>query len=89
MKILILISSVLLAFPSFAQMKPQDKSHEETVGMHESMAKAHQQAADCLKSGKNEQDCKKEFQQMCKDSGGPEKCEHWMKHQKMEKKSKQ
>ena len=37
--------------------------------MHEKMAKAHSDAAECLKSGKPHDECRKNFKAACKDSG--------------------
>ena len=48
-----------------------DASHIE---MHEKMSKAHQQAADCLKSGKSADECRQSFQAMCKDAGELGQC---------------
>lgn len=71
------IVSMLVANVALAQTKETatapatDTSHIE---MHEKMAKAHQQAADCLKSGKSVDDCRQSFQAMCKDAGEPGHC---------------
>jgi hypothetical protein len=92
MKSIILSAALLCAANfSFAQDKASVKSTEENqehIQMHEQMAKAHQQAADCLKSGKSKEECRKVFHSMCKEAGGPEKCGPDMMHQKMEKKDK-
>jgi hypothetical protein len=89
----IILSVVLICAThvSFAEDKTPVKAadqNQEYVQMHEKMATAHQQAADCLKSGKSEDECRKAFHEMCKGSGGSEKCGQWMMHHKMWKKSK-
>jgi hypothetical protein len=89
-----IILSVLIVcatHASFAEEKAAAKAAEqgqEHVQMHEQMAKAHQQAADCLKSGKSEEECRKAFYEMCKETGGPDKCGPWMMRHKMGKKAK-
>ncbi|MFN8791913.1 MAG: hypothetical protein ACK5Y2_10715 [Bdellovibrionales bacterium] len=92
MKSIILLAALLGAANfSFAQDKAWTKSGEKNqdhIQMHEQMAKAHQQTADCLKSGKSEDECRKDFHDMCKEAGGPEKCGPWMMHHKMGKKAK-
>lgn len=73
----------------FAQDKDPAKESEqkqEHIKMHESMMKAHQQAVDCLKSSKPEEECRKAFHEMCQESGGPDKCGPGMMHHKMGRK---
>ncbi len=85
---LVVLSSAVF---SFAQDKTPAKAMDQKqshIQMHEQMAKNHQQAADCLKSGKAEDECRKAFQEMCKEAGGPDKCGPWMQHHKMGKKGK-
>lgn len=89
----LVFSALLLCAPStgFAEDKAPVKNNEQNqdhIQMHERMAKAHQQAADCIKSGKTEEDCRKAFHEMCKEAGGPEKCGPWMMHHKMGRKGK-
>ena len=73
----IFFAIMLISGMAIAQSKPVatppvvDAGHIE---MHEKMAKAHQQAADCLKSGKTFDECRAAFQMMCKESGEPGNC---------------
>lgn len=61
----------------------------EHIKMHENMIKAHQEAAECLRSGKSEDECRKAFHEMCRENGGPDKCGGpWMMHHKMGRKNK-
>lgn len=53
---------------------------QEHIKMHESMMKAHQQAADCLKSGKSEDECREAFRNACQEAGGPYMCGEGMRH---------
>ncbi len=72
------------AYAYAAESTPAKETGEfhARMQMHEKMAKAHQEAADCLKSGKTEMDCKSAFRAMCKDAGGYEMCGHMSKHYK-------
>lgn len=91
MKAIIFLAAVAGAMPSFAQDKAPTKEVDQKqahVQMHEQMAKMHQQAADCLKSGKSEDECRKSFHEMCRESGGPEMCGPGMMHHQMGKKGK-
>lgn len=69
---------------SFAQDKAPAKNskevdlNQERIQMHEGMMKAHQQAAECLKSGKTNEECRSSFQEMCQSAGGSSKCGPWM-----------
>lgn len=90
MKIIILLILISGAVSSFAQDKEPTKEVDQKqshVLMHEQMAKAHQQAADCLKSGKTAEECRKAFHEMCKESGNPDMCGPRM-HHKMGRKTK-
>lgn len=90
MKTIIFLAAVLGAMPSFAQSNTTAKETEPKMShlqMHEQMAKAHQQAADCLKSGKSQDECRKGFEDMCKESGSHEMCGSGMMHRKMDKKA--
>tara|TARA_B110001454_G_C12723270_1_gene436129 strand:- start:5485 stop:5772 length:288 start_codon:yes stop_codon:yes gene_type:complete len=51
------------------------------IEMHKKMMAAHQQAAECLKSGKQEEDCREIFQKMCLEANGHRKCGPWMMNQ--------
>jgi hypothetical protein len=89
----IILSAIIIcaAQVSFAEEKAPAKSTEQSqehLQMHEQMANAHQQAADCLKSGKSEEECQEAFHEMYKETGGPDKCGPWMMHHKMGKKTK-
>lgn len=78
--------AALLGIVQFALAQDQAPTQEqspapiqEAVQMHEKMAKAHQQAVECLKSGKTEDECREAFHAMCKDAGGPKMCNSWMR----------
>lgn len=90
MKALVMfLTLMLVVFPSIAADTAADKPvdyKQENIMMHEKMMVAHQQAAECLKSGKTEEECRTAFQGMCKEVGGMEKCGPWMMHQKRSKK---
>lgn len=91
MKSIIFLMMVLGAMSSWGQDKITGTEAEQKpspIQMHEQMAKAHQQAADCLKSGKSEEECRSAFHDMCKGAGGPGKCDGWMMHHKMGRKGK-
>ena len=64
------------------------KAEQSQIQMHEQMAKAHQQAVDCLKSGKSEEECRKAFHQTCEEAGGPGNCGPWMMHHRAGRKGK-
>ncbi len=90
-----ILSAILICLThiSFAEEKAPPKAADQNqhIQMHEQMAKAHQQAADCLKSGKPAEECKKAFHEMNKEMGEHENCGHGMKHHKhhkMDKKAK-
>lgn len=91
MKRIIFLATLFIAMHSFAQDKDtakKDDKKQSHLQMHEEMVKAHQQAVDCLKSGKSEDECRKAFHEMCKNSGGREMCGPGMMRYKMDKKSK-
>ncbi len=67
-----------------SKMKMMD-SPQSRMQMHEQMAKAHQDAADCMKAGKSEEDCRLAFHKMCKGSEDSEMCEPMTKHHKKSK----
>ncbi len=84
MKTIIFLIAAMSAI-SFAQKKSVTKEVESKqfyIQMHEQMAKAHQQFAECLKSGKPEEECRQSFKGMCENFGGADKCGPWM-HRKM------
>lgn len=74
--VLLSVSFLIISSVGMAQDKAAAKpsSVAEHVQMHEQMAKAHQQAADCLKSGKPEEECRKAFHESCQGMGCGEKC---------------
>lgn len=80
-------TSFSLAADDKTSAKGTDSKSQHTQ-MHEHMAKAHQQAAECLKSGKSEEECRKDFHEMCKESGAPDKCGSWMMKNKKGSKAK-
>lgn len=65
----------LLATTAFAQGGGKQKSTQAGtdlkahIEMHEKMAKAHDQAADCLKDGKPIEECRAEFKKACPGDG--------------------
>lgn len=70
---IMLFSGMAIAQTNTAPKPPLvDTGHIE---MHEKMAKAHQQTADCLKSGKIFDECRAAFQMMCKESGESGNCD--------------
>ncbi len=87
MKNLILMMAVM-SFVSLAsaddKSMPMDKEHH--MQMHEQMAKAHQQAADCLKAGKPEEECRAAFHKMCDEASGTGHCGEGMMHDHMKHK---
>jgi hypothetical protein len=78
-KLILAVAIVCLAGGSYAEEKESEMKNgkderQETMMMHEQMAKAHQQAADCIKTGKPEEECWSNFRTMCKSAGGYERC---------------
>jgi hypothetical protein len=74
MHLAVVLSAALFAFAAAAQTPaPKDKKEDghkkETVAQHRAMAKAHDDAAKCLESGKEEKQCHKELQDACKGLG--------------------
>lgn len=71
MKIFFMVA-MFVASSSFAQADDSKDSKKQLAAnishaeMHEKMSKAHQQAADCIKSGKPIEECREEFRTMCK-----------------------
>lgn len=57
--------------PAASPSADANAAHAE---MHEKMAKAHQDAAACLKSGKTMKECGEAFHAACKDTGAPGMC---------------
>ena len=77
MKNLLLLCAGLMALSLYAKAEDKAKApstKESHVQMHEDMAKAHQKAADCLKSGKPEEECRNEFMNEAKTHGGADHC---------------
>lgn len=54
----------LMALPAMAQHS--DKERQEDIKRHRAMAAAHEGAAQCLASGKDEKVCTERLQQACK-----------------------
>jgi uncharacterized protein involved in copper resistance len=73
----ILTAVLLAAFAIGAQAQPTPKPKEdkeaahkkEAVAQHRAMAKAHEDAAKCLESGKEEKACHDQLQRDCKGIG--------------------
>ncbi len=86
----LLILAVVMVFGGALSAEEKDSAkmpmgHDEHIQMHEKMSKAHHEAAECLKSGKPEEECKTAFHKICEDSGKPEMCGHSMEHHKKTK----
>jgi hypothetical protein len=61
------LTAVLLgATLSVAHAQESDKEKKEDIQRHRAMASAHEAAAKCLESGKNEDVCSKQLQAACK-----------------------
>ena len=91
MKTLVFFILTIFFLPSMAQEQQPPKEVElklSHVQMHERMAKAHQQAVDCLNSGKSEDDCRKTFRDLCQQAGGSEMCASGMMNHRAGKKPK-
>lgn len=73
------MSSVFAADDKKETDKKSDMMMPNMMQMHENMAKAHQDAANCLKSGKSEDECRMAFQAACKEHGGRGECGMMMK----------
>lgn len=77
-------SSMLIAFLAINNVgatteKESDAKHRaETVAQHKAMAKAHEEAAKCLESGKPEESCHEQLLKACKGLGIGKRC--GMKH---------
>lgn len=64
MKTLLVLITTLLALNAHAESKEEHK--KETIAQHQAMAAAHQAAAQCLSSGKDEKICHTELAAACK-----------------------
>ncbi len=64
--LLVLIGIALTATMSIAAESHGKKETEEDIARHRAMATAHENAAQCLASGKGEAVCNKELQVACK-----------------------
>jgi Ni/Co efflux regulator RcnB len=70
--VVVVAAAVLLATGASAQTKPaapaaaMSDHAKKDVARHRAMAAAHEAAARCLESGKNEEVCQKELQEACK-----------------------
>lgn len=71
-------------------LKAEAEVKQVHIQLHEKMMQTHQQAVDCLKSGKPEDECAKAFHRMCKEASGHRNCGPWMTEhmQKRDKKRK-
>ncbi len=82
-----LLLALLFCSAAYTQDKlatsPDLTENERHIQTHEKMAKAHQQAADCLKSGKSTSDCRQQFQDECKHFAGDGRCNGWMNRRGM------
>lgn len=60
-----------LGAPAFAddEKKSGEDDMKSHIEMHEKMAKAHSEAAECLKSGKSRDECKEKFKEACGKEG--------------------
>ena len=56
--------AALVALPAMAQHSEQER--QQDIQKHRAMAAAHEAAARCLESGKDEKICQKELQAACK-----------------------
>jgi len=83
-----LLCAVTIGFAQDTTPVKEADPKQEHILMHESMMKAHQQAAECLKSGKSEDECRNAFHETCKGISGPDKCGPWMRQHKMNRKNK-
>ncbi len=60
------IALLTLTTGSFALAQHSEKERQQDIQRHEAMAAAHQAAAQCLKSGKDEKACLAELRAACK-----------------------
>ena len=59
--------SLLLAAAAFAAQAKEDPAHKkELIAQHKTIAAAHEAAAQCLASGKDEEACHAELAKACK-----------------------
>ncbi|MNR80716.1 hypothetical protein D3C72_114420 [compost metagenome] len=65
MKYLLITVAALFAFSVQAKESPSEHT-QETIAQHQAMAQAHQAAAQCLSSGKDEKTCHAELAAACK-----------------------
>lgn len=74
-----LIALTLLAMPTFAlsaDEKAKEAGLEEHIKMHETMAKAHEDAAECLEDKRPMEECRAAFHKTCSDAKAPGMCGH-------------
>ncbi len=76
-----LFSILLLSGFSVAALGASKDARQEHIQMHEQMAKAHQQAVECLKSETSEEQCRKAFREVCASAGT--KCGDHMMHRRI------
>ncbi len=62
-------ATLVLALPVVAQSKPASTHSKEAIADHRAMAAAHEAAAKCLESGKEEKVCHAQLAKDCKNLG--------------------
>lgn len=62
-------ASVFAQAPAAPKASPKDAHKAETIAQHRAMAKAHEDAAKCLESGKPEEQCHEQLRKDCKGLG--------------------
>lgn len=60
------LSATVQAADADRRKAAADKQRAEDIADHKAIAAAHQQAAQCLESGKAEKDCHAQLEQTCK-----------------------
>lgn len=73
-----ILAALFLAFPLLA-FSADDKPNpaaalEKHIKMHETMAKAHNDAVNCLKAGKTMEECRRAFRESCNSANAPGMC---------------
>jgi hypothetical protein len=73
-QLVVALSTAAFALAAFAQTpapkeKKEDGHKKETTAQHRAMARAHEDAAKCLESGKAEKECHAKLQEDCKGLG--------------------
>ncbi|MFC3149358.1 hypothetical protein [Piscinibacterium candidicorallinum] len=62
-------ASAFAQAPAAPKTSPKDAHKAETIAQHRAMAKAHEDAAKCLESGKSEEQCHEQLRKDCKGLG--------------------